>query len=70
MFDLSLLSPPEKRVSSHDIGRTKGSLNTELHAICDDEGCPLAMCLAAGQTFDHGGAKIFYPHCPMEAAAS
>ena len=40
------------------IGRTKGGLNTKLHAVCDGMGRPIALCLTAGQTSDHLGAKI------------
>ncbi len=43
------------------IGRTKGGPNTRLHAVCDGDGRPPAMCLAAGQLSDHIGAKLLYP---------
>ncbi len=46
------------------IGRTKGGLNTKLHAVCDGEGRPLAMCLTPGQISDHIGAKILYSFLP------
>ena len=35
------------------IRRTKGGLNSKLHAIVDGHGHPLMMCLTAGQTSDH-----------------
>ncbi len=44
--------------------RTKVGLNTKLHAICDGAGRLLAMCLTAGQTSDHIGAKILYSALP------
>ncbi len=43
------------------IGRTKGGPNTRLHDVCDGDGRPPAMCLAAGQLSDHIGAKLLYP---------
>ena len=35
----------------------------------DGEGRPLAMCLTAGQTSDHIGAKILYPALPETGGA-
>jgi len=55
------VQPPKRGALSRHIGRTKGGLNTKLHAVCDGEGRPIAMCLTAGQTSDHVGAKILYP---------
>ena len=43
------------------------TMNTKLHAVCDGESRPLAMCLTVGQTSDHSdhvGAKILYPALP------
>jgi len=37
------------------IGRTKGGMNTKLHAITDQNGRPLSFFMAAGQISD------FYP---------
>ena len=31
------------------IGRTKGGMNTKLHAICDSQGRPLSLFVTAGQ---------------------
>lgn len=45
-------------------------MNTKLHAVCDGEGRPLAMCLTAGQVSDHIGAKILYPALPDHAEAT
>lgn len=55
------MQPPKRGILPRHIGRTKGGLNTKLHAVCDGEGRPLAMCLTAGQTSDHIGAKLLYP---------
>ena len=46
------------------IGRTKGGLNSKLHAVVNDDGKPVVMALTAGQTSDHIGAKIMYPCLP------
>ena len=46
------------------IGRTKGGLNSKLHAIVDAAGRPVMMCLTEGQTSDHIGARILYPTLP------
>ncbi len=51
----------KKGVFPRHIGGTKGDLNTKPQAVCDGEGCPLAMCLTAGQTSGHVGAKVLYP---------
>ncbi|MFD2136724.1 transposase [Novosphingobium resinovorum] len=37
-----------KRGCSRRIGGTKGSLNSELHAVCDGQGRPLVMLLSEG----------------------
>jgi len=42
-------------------------LNSKLHAVVDDQGRPLIMCLTAGQTSDHIGAKLIYPALPEGA---
>ena len=46
------------------IGRTKGGLNSKLHAVINDEGKPIILALTAGQVSDHVGAKIVYPALP------
>lgn len=40
------------------IGRTKRGFNTKLHAVCDGEGRPIAMCLTAGLVSDHIGEVV------------
>ena len=49
------------------IRRTKGGLNSRLHAIVDEHGRPLMMCLTAEQISDHIGARIVYPILPEAA---
>ena len=39
------------------IGRTKGGMNTKLHAICDSQGRPLNLFITAGQVSDYIGAR-------------
>lgn len=46
------------------IGRTKGGLNSKLHAVTDGEGKPLMLVLSEGDMSDHTGAKLLYPHLP------
>ncbi|MFC0218837.1 IS5 family transposase [Pseudochelatococcus lubricantis] len=46
------------------IGRTKGGLNSKLHAVCDGRGRPLVMLLSEGQMSDYGGARLMIPHLP------
>ena len=42
---------PLKRVAlPRCIGRTKGGLNSKLHAVCDGGGRPIVMLLTEGQT--------------------
>ena len=42
----------------------------KLHAVCDGEGRPLAMCLTAGQVSDHVGTRILYPVLPEGGSAT
>ncbi|WP_408887047.1 IS5 family transposase [Komagataeibacter oboediens] len=46
------------------IGRTRGGLNSKLHAVCDGVGRPIAMLLTEGQMSDHRGARILLPVLP------
>ncbi len=46
------------------IGRTKGGLNSKLHAACDGTGRPIIFHLTEGQMSDHKGAAIIYPRLP------
>ena len=40
------------------IGRTKGGLNSKLHAVCDEQGRPLVMLLSEGRMSDYKGAAL------------
>ncbi|WP_306258447.1 IS5 family transposase [Pararhizobium sp. IMCC21322] len=54
----------KKGMLPRHIGRTKGGLNSKLHAVVNGEGKPIIMALTAGQVSDHIGAKITYPELP------
>lgn len=58
------MQPGKKGDVPRHIGRTKGGLNSKLHAVVNDEGKPIVMALTAGQVSDHIGAKIIYPGLP------
>lgn len=47
-----------------DIGRTKGGLNSNLHAVCDEPGRPRVMLLTEGQVSDYKGATTMLPAMP------
>jgi len=46
------------------IGRTKGGLNSKLHAVCDGAGRPVIFLLTEGQMSDHKGAALISPMLP------
>jgi len=46
------------------IGRTKGGLNSKLHAVCDGQGRPVVLLLTEGQASDHRGAALMLPRLP------
>lgn len=46
------------------IGRTKGGLNSKLHAVCDRHGRPLILLLSEGQMSDYKGAAKMLPAFP------
>lgn len=43
------------------IGRTKGGLNSKLHAVCDGLGRPVRLLLTEGQQSDRMGAATLLP---------
>jgi transposase len=47
------------------IGRTKGGLNAQLHAVCDARGRPVVMLLSEGQMSDFKGTALMLPAMPM-----
>ncbi|GBQ51657.1 transposase [Komagataeibacter sucrofermentans DSM 15973] len=50
--------------SSCLIGRTKGGMNTKLHAITDQSGRPLSFFMTAGQISAHTGAAALLDSLP------
>ncbi|HEV7416774.1 MAG TPA: IS5 family transposase, partial [Tianweitania sediminis] len=46
------------------IGRTKGGMNTKLHAVADANGRPLSFFLTAGQVSDYTGAAALLDDLP------
>ena len=46
------------------IGRTKGGLNSKLHADYDGQGQPIFLLLADGQTSNHKGAFLLLSSLP------
>ena len=47
----------KKRGVPRRIGRTKGGIASNLHAICDHDGRPLIMLLSEGQKSGYKGAR-------------
>jgi transposase len=45
-------------------GRTKGGLNSKLHAVCDGKGRPVRLLLTEGQPSDHKGAATLLADLP------
>ena len=56
--------PSKKRAVPRCLGRTKGGLNSKLHAVTDQDGKPLILLLTPGQMSDHKGAKLMLPQLP------
>lgn len=46
------------------IGRTKGGMNTKLHAVTDAIGRPIRFFMTAGQVSDHTGAAALLSSLP------
>ncbi len=46
------------------IGRTRGGLNSKLHAVCDGDGKPVVLLLTAGQVSDYCGADTVLEALP------
>ncbi|NOW49010.1 transposase [Novosphingobium sp. SG751A] len=46
------------------IGRTKGGMNTKLHAVTDANGRPLSFFITAGQISDYTGAAALLDELP------
>ncbi|MEJ8476997.1 IS5 family transposase [Roseibium algae] len=54
----------KKGCSPRRIGRTKGGLNSKLHAVCDGAGRPLVLLLSEGQMSDFKGAALMFDAIP------
>ena len=54
----------QTRARGRLIGRTKGGMNTKLHAICDSHGRPLNLFVTAGQVSDYIGARALLSSLP------
>lgn len=46
------------------IGRTKGGMNTKLHAVTDTQGRPIRLHVSAGQISDYTGAAASLDNLP------
>jgi transposase len=46
------------------IGRTKGGMNTKLHAVTDAEGRPIRFFMTASEVIDHSGAAALLGGLP------
>ena len=53
-----------KRGRGRLIGRTKGGMNSKLHAVTDASGRPVRMFLTAGQRSDYIGARALLDTLP------
>lgn len=56
--------PAQKGAVPRRIGRTKGGLNSKLHAVCNAKGKPLILLLSEGQASDYKGADQIIPALP------
>ncbi len=50
------------------MGRTKGGLNSKLHAVTDERGRPIRLLLTAGQVSDYKGAAQLLDALPNAKA--
>jgi transposase len=56
--------PAAKGALPRCLGRTKGDLNSKLHAVCDGQGRPFLLLLTEGQMSDHRGAAMMLSALP------
>ncbi|MEP1315015.1 MAG: IS5 family transposase [Parasphingorhabdus sp.] len=54
----------KKRGRGRLIGRTKGGMNTKLHAVTDAIGRPIRFFMTAGQVSDYTGARALVESLP------
>ncbi|WP_336985144.1 IS5 family transposase [Asaia sp. HN128] len=55
----------KKGTQNRLIGRTKGGMNTKLHAVTDQNGRPPSFFMKAGQISDYTGAAALLDSLPM-----
>ncbi|MCE6949721.1 IS5 family transposase [Cereibacter sphaeroides] len=62
----ALRTAPSLRVRGRgrQIGRTKGGMNTKLHAVADAKGRPIGFFMSAGQVSDYTGAAALLGSLP------
>ena len=53
-----------RHCSEPSIGRTKGGLNTKLHAVTDVRGRPISFFMTAGQVSDYTGVAALLDGLP------
>ncbi len=53
--------PAQKGAAPRCIGRTKGGLNSKLHAVCDETGKPVHLLLTTGHASDYTDARCLLP---------
>ena len=58
------MQPVKRGALPRCVGRTKGGINTKLHAVVDGKGRPMIFTLTEGQVSDHIGAKLVYSGLP------
>ena len=58
------MQPVKRGDVPRPVGRTKGGLNSKLHAICDGQGRPVRLLLTEGQQSDHKGAATLPADLP------
>ena len=58
------MQPSKRGALPRRIGRTKGGLNSKLHAVCDGQGRPVRLLLTEGQLSDHKGAAALLSDLP------
>ncbi len=54
----------KKRERGRQIGRTKGGMNTKLHAVTDAKGRPIRFFISAGRVSDDTGAAALLSSLP------
>jgi len=55
----------EVKALANDTRRTKGGMNTKLHAVTDASGRPISFFITAGQVSDYTGAAALLDELPQ-----